>query len=251
MFKDHPDSSQPNGSTVLWLYIPLARLLFLLEYRALWFARLDKLKDPYEGVPTKPPIDDLWKIVAELPAEEREHGRQIAEYLTRILSPRSHKLFFVSCWHANEYESDAMWRLYAGSGEGIAIKSSFERFRDSFNDPKLVVHGGLVQYVDFASYRPSSDNLLAGATLKGMSFIHEQEFRGIVMPLINEVGISVPVDLDRLISEIYVSPTAEPWYVDLVRSLCTRYGVKAKVRQSELLRHPAYLAPRDSGEDAA
>jgi len=250
MFKDHPDLSQPNGSTVLWRYVPLAQLLSLLEHRALWFARLDKLKDPYEGVPTKPQIDDLWKIPAELPVEEREHGRRIAEYYTRILSRGSHDLLFVSCWHVNDDESAAMWRVYAHSGEGIAIKSSFERFRDSFDDTKQVVYGGMIEYVDFASYRPTTDNLFARATLKRRSFIHEQEFRGIVMHPTNEPGIPVPVDLDRLISEIYVSPTADPWYAPLMQRMCARYGVKVEVRQSELLRHPAYLAPRDSGEGA-
>lgn len=60
MFQEHPNVSAPAGSTMLWRYLDLAKLLFLLEHRALWFSRLDTLGDPYEGLPPRVFIDRMW-----------------------------------------------------------------------------------------------------------------------------------------------------------------------------------------------
>lgn len=57
-------------------------------------------------------------------------------------------------------------------------------------------------------------------------------------------GVAVPVTLDTLIEVVHVSPAAEPWWVDVVRDVCLRYGISAEVRQSDLLRHPAYMSER-------
>src|SRR5258705_185923 len=35
-------------------------------------------------------------------------------------------------WHMNEFESAAMWQLYANFDEGIAIRSTYKRLRDCF-----------------------------------------------------------------------------------------------------------------------
>jgi hypothetical protein len=32
--------------------------------------------------------------------------------------------FGISCWHINEGESDAMWKLYGSAGGGIAVQAS-------------------------------------------------------------------------------------------------------------------------------
>jgi len=45
---------QPSDLDVpIWRYMTIAKLLSLLDNRALFFARLDKLNDPFEGSITK------------------------------------------------------------------------------------------------------------------------------------------------------------------------------------------------------
>lgn len=37
----------------------------------------------------------------------------------------------ISCWHIEEYESDAMWKIYANFGKGIAISTTIEKILSS------------------------------------------------------------------------------------------------------------------------
>jgi hypothetical protein len=34
---------------------------------------------------------------------------------------------YISCWHANDDESEAMWVLYCGQKDGIALQTSYQR----------------------------------------------------------------------------------------------------------------------------
>jgi len=251
VFSEHPHLTLPNASTVLWRYIDLAKLISLLEHRALWFARLDTLGDPYEGLPTRPLIDQMWAISEDLPAAEQEKRRFIAEHNTYAMST-GRDLLFASCWHASPIESAPLWSIYGRLGEGIAIRTTFERLRASFLSDPPEVYGGMVTYVDFESFRPSTHNIFEWAILKRQSFQHEQEFRALVMdPRRDLPGLPVPVRLEELIEEVYVSPAALPWYAELIGALCSRYLLAAPVRHSRLLTHPRYLTERGGNTGAA
>lgn len=245
MFQNHPNLSLPETPAALWRYVDLWKFLSLLEHESLWFSRLDALGDPYDGLPPRPLVDDIWTISNDLPELKRLRRTQVASHNTRAFA-MGRETLCVSCWHENPVESAAMWGLYAPLGGGIAIRTTLENFIRSFSREEPNVYGGMVQYVDFGSYRPSSWNLLDWATLKRTGFAHEREFRAIVIPLTWPVppGLRVPVDLNTLISRVYVSPAAVPWYADLVRRLCARYSLKAEVCQSDLLNHPLYMQRR-------
>jgi hypothetical protein len=49
---------------------------------------------------------------------------------------------------------------------------------------------------------------------------------------------SLAVDLDMLIKAVHVSPVAPLWLFELVRSICSRYGLNAAVLQSHLSPSP-------------
>lgn len=57
-------------------------------------------------------------------------------------------------------------------------------------------------------------------------------------PIIN--GISIHVNLDTLISSIYLAPTCPLWMRDLVSSILKKYNIKKTVRQSILNGKPVY-----------
>jgi hypothetical protein len=68
---------------------------------------------------------------------------------------------------------------------------------------------------------------------KRKSFEHERELRAILWlisfrnyvpiegksPPPPDVGISLPVDLDRLIEAVYVAPTSPEWFYDLAKKI--------------------------------
>jgi hypothetical protein len=47
-------------------------------------------------------------------------------------------------------------------------------------------------------------------------------------------GVSIPIDLEGLIENIYVSPGAPTWHADLVTSVVKRYGYDFPVIHSDL-----------------
>jgi hypothetical protein len=57
---------------------------------------------------------------------------------------------------------------------------------------------------------------------------------------IENPGCLVPVALDCLIERIYVSPTAQAWFTELVERVVTRYGLAKEVKQSTLDEGPLY-----------
>src|SRR5688500_13900142 len=95
---------QPDDPSVkVCRYLNLPRFIWLLSTGCLAFARVDSLEDPFEGsVP--PAVYEEWK---------QRHPDLIT---TARRGLRKHA--FVSCWHANNTESEAMWRLRSEERRG-------------------------------------------------------------------------------------------------------------------------------------
>ncbi len=53
-------------------------------------------------------------------------------------------------------------------------------------------------------------------------------------------GISVPVDINTLIDNIYVSPMAPQWFADVVKDVIQKYGINKTVQYSNLDEKPFY-----------
>lgn len=52
---EHPTFKAPSNPDVpIWRYMSLSRFVWLLQKKALYFARSDLLGDPFEGYYTKP-----------------------------------------------------------------------------------------------------------------------------------------------------------------------------------------------------
>ncbi len=54
MFTPHDSCDCPPDETKIWRYMDLAKFLWILETKSLFFARTDKLGDPYEYATPKP-----------------------------------------------------------------------------------------------------------------------------------------------------------------------------------------------------
>jgi hypothetical protein len=170
-YQAHPSFIEPkNGNPRLWRYMDLARFLSILEKRALFFPSVATLAeiDPYEGEPA------LAKIRA---AQTR--GTEALRTFRLNVEVFKHLNFF-NCWHMNDGESDAMWKLYIKGSEGIAIQSTVDRLRASFeNTSTYTVYMAKVEYVDHATFTTPTNTMfgVSDYMFKRRAFRHEQEVR--------------------------------------------------------------------------
>jgi len=193
---------------------------------------LDRLRDPYEGLPNSLTVED-WK---HYECSEGELGRLYAA--SRLWT-------YANSWHLNEFESAAMWELYLKTTEGIAVETTVGRLRESFSaEQTQKVFIGTVNYIDYETEPVPWRNGFSLALHKRQSFAHEQELRALVWLLVNldtdtkvapPEGVNVRVDLTHLIRKVFVSPSAGAWYVDVVTALLEKFGYAAiPVVQSRL-----------------
>ena len=142
MYQTRNNFTPPPDDAVLWRYMSFTKFVSLLTTKALFFARADKLGDPFEGSLSQLNVDLSPVINSGIPEE------QISLLHNHIKDQR--RFVLVNCWHENEHESDAMWKLYSGNGEGIAIKTDFHSLKMSLVG-KDNVYIGRVSYVDYGS----------------------------------------------------------------------------------------------------
>jgi len=148
------------------------------------------------------------------------------------------KATFVSCWHANDGESEALWRLYCPLGStGVAIETTAERLSVSLGDSDIEL--GRVQYVDF---RKSFAGLHDRIFWKRSSLRHEAEVRAVFKQSFSResTGVHRLIDLDRLCVSVVPSPFAGSWFDELIQSVAKTYGYKLNISKSELLSHPFF-----------
>jgi hypothetical protein len=240
----------PPDETVVWRYMNHTKFVVLLQQRRLWFARLGALEDNYEGS-----LTNVRMAPSPLPPGfgplhwSRALGGNYLDIVKRDFRLMGRDHTFVSCWHVNDGESAAMWGLYVNLGEGVAIKTTFGKLKESFRDAGETVHAGLIRYLNYDTETTEPENPFAPFISKRKSFEHERELRLLTQddPRAElwdsgtkqwkggtdiKAGIAVRVDMDLLIEEVRVAPTMPKWYVDSVVELTQRYGVKARVFKS-------------------
>jgi hypothetical protein len=240
---EHPSFLAPAEDVMLWRYLDLAKFVSMLESQALFFARLDTQPDPFEGsLPQRDGTDlDFGELtpggldVGRAREFVRLHRESLATFRPRAL---------ISCWHMNDYESMAMWDLYAQSGSGIGIRSSSHRLIRSLESaagdpPTARAFMGVVRYIDYNTTLVLPNTALDFLTFKRTSFAHERELRVVVLstnPVVG--GQNIACNLDSLVDEIFVSPAAPGWFRDAAQAVVDRFGLRRKVRQSDLDQDP-------------
>jgi hypothetical protein len=228
-YEFHPDLTTPSKKTVLWRYMDFAKFVEMLESRTLWFTRLDQLEDPLEGTHTD----------AELAGIRKRLQKTQAQALIDVFRHARNDLY-VSCWRFGSTESLAMWDLY-GKGSGIvAVKSTVGRIREAAATYDKPVYISKTKYVDWNA-APGLDNVLVACTRKDLSYQHESEVRVIILGEFNRLntkrslGIRLPIDVERVITEVMVGPREQKWVLQLVEQVMKRYGLPQRVVASNRL----------------
>lgn len=266
----HQDVSLPSQERVAWRYLSFTQFVSILEREQLWFSRLDCLGDHFEG--SYPPANkeerksNFYEDFKEDLSEDE--ARRKAEDFTRGVS-RFYKALrlglYVNCWHGSPYENDAMWSKYGD--RGIAVRTKVALFQDALKPERRHVNIGEVQYIDFNSETipepwETPRAVYLAALYKRKAFEHEREVRlihpdfDIIGSLLEEGTVSkefyrdqvetrergfpIKVDLDSLVTRLYVAPTAPEWYVSLTREVVERYGYDWDVAHSGLAQPASY-----------
>ena len=247
-YATHPCLEEPCDAVVrLWRYMDFAKLVFILVNKALFFPSGKTLsaQDKFEGQPTIAEVGHVISLAAPPSPEEIKTARdQVLAWsngagpddLTRQIEIVETIAFF-NCWHMNDDESDAMWKVYDTGGRGVAIQSIVGGLRSSLAAATdKTVYIGQIRYYREPDNNPSKTNIYVWRFMrKRMAFQHEKELRAVVIDEANRglVGVNIPVNLDDLIGRVVISPYAEPWIAPLVKALASRLGYKFEVVPSE------------------
>lgn len=149
----------------------------------------------------------------------------------------------VSCWHKSEHESEAMWKLYTNTGQGIAIESTIKQLEYSIISDREIFFENVI-YVAEDEQKNTEHLKYEMLKFKRKSFEHEKEFRAIVDLKEAEKGEGtfVNCDLNKLINRIHISPYLEPYFVEIVKEICIGklQNIDSLVTCSKLLDKPDY-----------
>ena len=255
-FVYHPkEYDVPKRDMPLWRYQDFPKFVSLLDSGELFFTRADKFEDVCEGASgfnfQKAAIYDkikpslTLKVKSQLRAAgienptDDEVEKKLREETDALFETQENKRkeYFVSCWHANERESEAMWKLYiTAKKQGVAIQTTMERLCYSIGKSGFEVGG-----VNYISYEKPLESDAEPIWYKRTAFKHENEVRAIF----HEVGtclegMPVKMDLNILIERVYISPSAPSWFAILVKRVMNKYGLNKPVEYSRLDEKPIY-----------
>ena len=237
----------------------LAKFISLLANEALFFSCPSRFHDPFEGHRPRSEMEALSKMLqqpyndlidlrnnlkkmhhdADLSALDcsLEKFREIAKNGFKIVIRK----FGVSCWHKSEDESEAMWKLYSNSGQGIAIESTVKQLRESIlHRDHLIIDS--VRYGDFDKDPIDKGYRHYGLFQKRRSFEHEKELRATIVLEEKDYGNGafVRCDLNVLINNIYVSPFFDAYIKDDIEKLCSG---KMQIINKPVIHSPLFNEP--------
>ena len=217
----HPCFTQPESKNLkVWRYMSLAKFIWLLKEKKLFLSRLDELGDPYEGSHTVKTIERLQEWLKRRGIPDRWTDLS-ADYRWN----RAHTV--VCCWHVNDYESEAMWRLYSNQGNGVAIQSTYGDLVKSIEN-EHEVYIGCIQYIDYSNDMFPSANIYDPAMHKRVAFSHEREVRLVLNQIMAsepskgaETGPQTTInwDPDVWVQKIYIDPYAPGYFFDAVNTV--------------------------------
>ena len=223
------------------------KFVSLLARNALFFARADKLGDPFEGALS--PVNATLRPVLYRDSLPEDKRQLIGEFMKDV-----RRFMLVNCWHENKNESDAMWKLYSDIQDGVAVRTDFQSLASSLKGSHEV-RIGRINYVDYDTTFIPENDAFKPIMYKRNGFEHEREVRAVILeipqsgqegfvvgrqPSVYEVGAYHAVDASVLVKEVVVPPYAEDWFTELVQVTAETFKLGARVRKSSLSVRPVW-----------
>ena len=253
----HPCFKEPVNHAKIWRYISLPKFIDLLQSHTMFFTRGDVMRvlDKAEGTVFTKRSLEIHEILKQMKSDEvvvkhPNFSRTAGDLLEsdRVINDFNEaiaiKQKFINCWHMNEDESFAMWKIYSDDF-GVRIESTYQNLCDGFEDEKWgfynedgknKIYIGEVDYIDRAKQTIPQDYGFRPYLNKGRQFSYEQELRCIIYDSKGQaLNQRAKVNLDKLINKICINPFAPSWFESSVKNLCEKYGFNPnKVQQSNL-----------------
>ena len=253
MFYEHSLFELPGNLNVkIWRYMDFTKLISSLEKGTLYFARSDKLGDPFEGKISQMTVHAFKEDLKQSYVSDDDIAKMVSSM--KAVHDDYRKIMFVNCWHLSNHESAAMWKTYLKSNEVIAIQSTCKRFAMAFDVyPDFVGHLGKVKYIDYDRQKINEKNMFSAFLHKRKSFEYEKEIRAIaynakILKADNirkdkdgeTIGYHLECNLETLIEKIYVSPPSNEWFLNIVKSVVKKFGINKQVSMSKISENPLY-----------
>lgn len=206
--------------TLIWRYLSIEKFLNLLANRTLFLCRADQFEDKAEVL-----VSDI----------ERDYYPKA--FLNEI--EKNRKRVFISSWIKGKSEVSTMWGAFAPKASGIAIKSSIGRLKKCYTG-ELNLDLLDVRYIDHSVdvVQPSDRiNIFFFYSAKRLLYQSENEVRVVYFGDRNteELGKSIPIQVEELIEEIHLGPSAPSWYKSTVELVRRQFGYSFPVKSSDLL----------------
>jgi len=247
----YSDPSLKKRST-LNRYLDLPKFVDFLRTRELHLEPASKFDDHLEG--TLP--ESIRQSFSETPDIVERLGNIPILELERKNKNRTN----LCCWTLGPKDNMALWKIYGGSKESVAITTTVERMISSafnwleFGRVKFIK----VRYIDHAGRLPNGvytldENIFA---LKHKAYFFEKEVRVVLTRPYNTTPcpVRLPVSINKIITKITVAPEAGEWFFNLVVDLTKKYNVSVPVKKSDLSfligkakQHSTYKGQQNSG----
>lgn len=229
----------PNPDVHIWRYMDIPKLVSFLMTRSLTLCRLSDLPDPFEG---RFPDHVVPEVDLDYSKTEQACGRETPAgwSFAGTMSDWVRYTTYVNCWCCHEFESEALWRLFAHPS-GVALTTRYSKLAAALTED---CYFGCVQYLDYEKAAPPPDNTYNLAIHKRTFFSHEHEARIVrtVFPkgypdscdlTAGASTIPLPIAFDAF-EAVYVSPYSSPWVAEVVQDLLKRYGCSLPMRRSSM-----------------
>jgi hypothetical protein len=265
ILQEHPAIIKPDSTDVIYRYLDFEKFEKLLSDNALFFCRSDRFSDPFEASTLKREVE--YRVVRNKKAANF-YGRTISDEDAQkssndmaALHKKLRKSFIVNCWHINNKgESDAMWRLYLKTNEGVAIQSTVGSLIDSLTISTEDIYISNVRYLDYINdiyyhsteYPCTSYNLISPIVHKRNAFSHESELRLFYQireaeddetywdKSSNPMGRNIKCNIVKLVQRLILPPTSDNGLVVKIEALLSKYNLTFNIEKSKLTEEPFY-----------
>ncbi len=150
------------------------KFLWLIQKKRLWLARADTMSDPWELALAGDQLEHVILRRPITPLHREEEEEETIQERARRINKVWRETTFISCWSSADHESYALWKIFCGPNDGVAISVPTRWLKQTLGNVKLYV----VTYSEPGTElrTPSAIDL---ATKKRLMFDYEREVRAI------------------------------------------------------------------------
>lgn len=244
----------PRTNYSIVKYLDLTKYISILQRQALFFCRVDKLEDKFEGTTAKPNFDariNWYKYMRDVehffttPPTDEEILKRVKEQY--VFDKKIKAISCVNCWNKKNDESAALWKIYSDFSKGIMIKSSIASIQNAFKKTVNEIQLSEIRYIDYEKEEMPDGNSMYPLIHKHRAYSYEDEVRLIFETSQVgwehdwakeevEEGVYIQMDVTELIEEIIISPYSPDWFFKMVEGITALYGINKPISKSKLSR---------------